>query len=102
MSLFGRTLRATQKRFFQKHFFGICSVKAKPRFSFWVFGGKKGNGNRTRLLKRVARARNKGYNSLRRNFMAEIPRKWLTLGLRRKSPLDIFRNEIYSQDRYAQ
>ena len=31
--------------------------------------------------------------------MAEIPRKWLTLGLRRKSPLDIFRNEIYSQNR---
>ena len=26
--------------------------------------------------------------------MAEIPRKWLTLGLRRKSPLDIFRNGI--------
>ena len=60
------------------------------------------SGNRTRLLKRVARARNNGYNSLRRNFMAEIPRKWLTLGLRRKSPLDIFRNEIYSQDRCKQ
>ena len=44
---------------------------------------------------------NKGYNSLRRNFMAEIPRKWLTLGLRRKSPLDVFRNEIYSQGRYT-
>ena len=34
--------------------------------------------------------------------MTEIPRKWLTLGLRRKSPLDVFRNEIYSQDRYLQ
>ena len=34
--------------------------------------------------------------------MAEIPRKWLTLGLRRKSPLDIFRNEIYSQNRWQQ
>ena len=60
------------------------------------------SGNRTRLLKRVARARNNGYNSLRWNFMAEIPRKWLTLGLRRKSPLDVFRNEIYSQDRWQQ
>ena len=34
--------------------------------------------------------------------MAEIPRKWLTLGLRRKSPLDVFRNEIYSPDRCVQ
>ena len=34
--------------------------------------------------------------------MAEIPRKWLTLGLRRKSPLDVFRNEIYSLDRCVQ
>ncbi len=57
------------------------------------------SGCRTSSLKRVATIRNKGYNSLRWNFMAEIPRKWLTLGLRRKSPLDIFRNEIYSQDR---
>ena len=58
------------------------------------------SGCRTSSLKRVATIRNKGYNSLRRNFMTEIPRKWLTLGLRRKSPLDIFRNEIYSQDRW--
>ena len=42
---------------------------------------------------------NNTYNPLLRNFMAEIPRKWLTLALRRKSPLDVFRNEIYSQDR---
>ena len=60
------------------------------------------SGCRTSSLKRVATIRNKGYNSLRRNFMTEIPRKWLTLGLRRKSPLDIFRNEIYSQDRCQQ
>ena len=60
------------------------------------------NGNRTCLLKCVAKVCNKGYNSLRWNFMAEIPRKWLTLGLGRKSPLDVFRNENYSQDRWQQ
>ena len=54
------------------------------------------------IEKRKKTIYNKGYNSLRWNFMAEILRKWLTLGLRRKSPLDIFRNEIYSQDRYLQ
>ncbi len=51
------------------------------------------------IEKRKKTIYNKGYNSLRWNFMAEILRKWLTLGLRRKSPLDVFRNEIYSLDR---